>query len=63
MDDAAGRLYSLCFFERGWVVPKVEFLEAETDQDALLQASSMKPWMIREVWERHRLVRVLLPSM
>lgn len=56
------RLYSLCFFDRGWVVPQVQFLEAEDDEAALNAAVSMKPWMTREVWDRYRLVSVMEPT-
>ena len=55
-------LYSVCFFERDWIVPEVQFLEAENDSDALAFAKSMRPGMRREIWDRHRLVRVLPPS-
>ena len=57
-----GRLYSLCFFDRGWTVPQIEFLEADSDQVALSLATAMKPWMTREIWDRHRLVHVLPPT-
>ena len=59
---AEGRLYSLCFFDRGWVVPEVQFVEAGDDEDALAMASSLRPWMTRELWDKHRLVRVLPPA-
>ncbi len=55
-------LYSVCFFERDWIVPEVQFLEAENDSDALVFARSMRPGMTREIWDRHRLVRVLPPG-
>ena len=57
-----GRLYSLCFFDRGWIVPQVQFLDAENDEEALSIARSMRPGITREIWDRHRLVRVLPPS-
>jgi hypothetical protein len=56
------RLYSLCLFERGWIVPHVRFLHAENDLDALALAKSLDPWMTREVWDEHRLVDVLPPT-
>jgi hypothetical protein len=62
-EATSGRLYSVCFFEKGWIVPDVHFLEAENDQEALDRARSIKPWMMREIWDRHRLVRVLPASM
>jgi hypothetical protein len=58
----ASTLYSVCFFERDWIVPEVQFLEAENDSDALVFARSMRPGMTREIWDRHRLVRVLPPG-
>lgn len=58
-----GRLYSVCIYSRGAIVPQVQFLEAANDEAALTIASSMKPWMTREVWERHRLVRTLKPTL
>ena len=58
----ASTLYSVCFFDRNWIVPEVQFLEAENDRDALAFAKSMRPRMTREIWDRHRLVRVLPPG-
>ena len=55
------RLYSLCLLDRDWVVPEVQLFEAEDDHEALAVASSMRPLLTRELWERHRLVRVLPP--
>jgi len=55
------RIYSLVFFDRGQIVPGNSFLEAVSDADALDRATYIKPWMTREVWYRHRLVRVLPP--
>jgi hypothetical protein len=55
-------LYSVCFFDRDWIVPEVQFLEAANDRDALVFAKSMRPRMTREIWDRHRLVRVLPPG-
>jgi len=60
--EKAGRLYSLCCFDRDWIVPEVQLFDAEDDQDALVMARSMRPWMRREIWDRHRLVRILPPS-
>lgn len=57
------QVYSVCFFGRGWVVPEVQFVEAASDQDASVLAGSMRPWMMREVWQRHRLVQVLPPTL
>ena len=57
------QVYSVCFFGRGWIVPEVQFVEAANDQDASVLAGSMRPWMTREVWQRHRLVQVLPPTL
>jgi hypothetical protein len=59
----ADQVYSVCFFGRGQIAPDVQFLEAASDKDASALANSMKPWMTREVWQRHRLVRVLPPTL
>ena len=55
------RLYSLCLFDRDRADPEVRLFEATDDHQALAFASSMGPWMTREIWEGHRLVRVLPP--
>jgi hypothetical protein len=62
LTDKGGTLYSLCCFDRGWIVPEVKLFEAEDDQGALEAAKSIRPWMTREIWDRHRLVRVLPPD-
>lgn len=49
-------IYSLCFFGRDEVVPTVELIEALDDYDAMLIAKSKRPSLVREVWDRHRLV-------
>ena len=59
--DCQARLYSLCSFGPDWIVPEVQFLEAVDDEEAYSLARSIKPWMTREIWQRHRLVRVLPP--
>jgi hypothetical protein len=56
------RVYSVYFYGRGRVVPEMQFLEAASDDEAYVRAGSMKPWMTREIWDRHRQVRVLPPS-
>ena len=58
----SGRVYSVCFFEAGWIDPQVQLLEAGDDEDALAIARPIRPWLTREIWDRHRLVRVLPPS-
>ena len=57
------RVYSVCFFGKGWIVPEVQFVEAATDKDASDLDGSMRPWMTREVWQSNRLVRVLPPTL
>ena len=56
------RLYSVCFYGRGWIVPEMQFVEAATDNEASALVDTLRPWMTREIWDRHRLVRVLPPT-
>jgi hypothetical protein len=57
--SSANRVYTVCFFDREWLVPQVNFLDACNDEEAVILASSMQPWMQREVWDRHRLIKVI----
>jgi hypothetical protein len=63
-DDAAPatRIYTVCFFEPGSVVPQVHLIDAVDDGDALAEARGRRAFMIREVWDRHRLVGVIQPA-
>jgi len=56
------RVYSLCSFDPGSVVPTVELIDAETDADAVTVARSRKITMQREIWDHHRLVATIRPS-
>ena len=62
----ASTLYSVCFFDRNWIVPEVQFLEAENDRDALAFAKSMRPRMtsrnLGQAPSRARLAARLLAS-
>ena len=62
-DTETERVYSLCFFDRQRVAQGDEFIEAQSDADALNLALSIRPWMTREVWFHHRLVEVLPPNL
>ncbi|QIK95467.1 hypothetical protein G7076_02265 [Sphingomonas sp. HDW15A] len=53
------RIYSICDFEPGWVVPVVSLLEATSDEEALQLARSSRNGMAREVWDRQRLIGVI----
>lgn len=55
----AARVYSICFFDRGLVVPQVTLIDATTDADAISQARSMNRFTVREIWDRHRLIAVI----
>lgn len=55
-DQHPPQLYSLCCFAPGQVVPEVELIDADTDDEAVILASRRKFAMRRELWERHRLV-------
>lgn len=53
------RVYSICCFDRGLLVPRVQLLEAATDEEAVSEARSMHRNKSRELWHRHRLIAVL----
>ena len=65
-DPAAVRqplnVYSLCSFDPELVVPQVELIDAESDEDAIALARSRKFHMRREIWDQHRLVAALPPA-
>jgi hypothetical protein len=50
------RVYSVCCFDEGLVVPQVSLLEASSDEEAIGQVRSMHCLKTRELWQRHRLV-------
>ena len=50
------RIYRVCLFEPGAVVPKVQLMSATSDEQAVALASTIDPSAEREVWDRHRLV-------
>lgn len=53
------KIYSLCVFPTGGVVPEVTLIEADTDEEAICMAQETGTLATREVWDRHRLVAVL----
>jgi hypothetical protein len=57
----ARRIYTLCSFDRGLVVPKVQLIDAVTDDEAVAFARGSDLCSLREVWDRHRLVAVIQP--
>ena len=56
------RIYTLCVFDAKSVVPQVLFIDALDDAEALEEARSRQAFMMREVWDRHRLVGVIQPA-
>ena len=50
------RLYTICFFDPGLAVPRVQLFEAATDSEATAMARSLGRFKMRELWDRHRLV-------
>jgi hypothetical protein len=54
--DQALRVYRICYFKRGAVVPDVMLVDAVTDEQAMAIARTIRPGAEREVWDRHRLV-------
>jgi hypothetical protein len=59
--QAVRRVYTLCSFDRGLVVPKVQLIDAVTDDEAVAFAGGSNLCSLREVWDRHRLVAVIQP--
>ena len=57
-----GRLYSLRLFEGDVRLPQIHFLKADNEEHAVSLASSMMPWLTRQIWDGRRLVRVLPPT-
>ena len=62
--DVAGesRVYCVCLFPRGAVVPTVKLVEAANDAEAVRLATVINPSGEREVWDHHRLVARLGPD-
>jgi hypothetical protein len=58
----AERLYTACFFNRGAVVPQVQLLAANTDEEAIADLRSSHIFTTRELRDRHRLVAVIAPD-
>ena len=50
------RLYTVCVFDEGLIVPWVRLVDAEDDSEAIALARSIQPSKRRELWDRHRLV-------
>ena len=50
------RVYCICSFQGGAVVPTVELIDAETDEEAVGIARRRNLVATREIWERHRLI-------
>ena len=55
-DRQSSRVYFLCSFDIDALVPRVEFIDAETDQDAVAMARRRMFTTRRELWDHHRLV-------
>ena len=56
------RVYSLCSFDSDLVVPNVELIDADSDEEALALARLRRFAMRRELWDRHRLVARIPPN-
>lgn len=56
------RVYSICCFDEGHVVPEVSLLEAGSDEEAIGTVRSMQRFKRRELWQRHRLVAAFRPD-
>lgn len=57
-EDIRGmRVYSVCYLDPKHVVPvAVEVIDALGDQEAILLTTSKRRFLVREIWDRHRLV-------
>jgi len=60
--ETAHRVYSVCFFRDGAIVPDVRLIDAGSDQEAVDSARGNLAFTTREVWDRHRLVAVIPPA-
>jgi hypothetical protein len=54
--DQTLRVYCICCFERGAVVPQVKLVDAASDEQAVQIAQTIRPGAEWEVWDQHRLV-------
>ena len=61
-DETARRIYILCSFDRGLIVPRFELIDAATDDEALACARTRNMCNLRELWDGHRLVAALPPK-
>ena len=61
MSSLDERLYRICLFDPGAVVPRVQLVSASDDEHVIALAAGIDPMLEREVWDRHRLV-VQIPA-
>ena len=61
LQQPENRIYSLCSFAQGVIVPDVRLIEAATDAEAIEIARDGRLFTTRELWDRHRLVAVIPP--
>lgn len=50
------RVYCVCFFPTGAVVPEVKLVKAANDGDVIQQTKTKYPSGDLEIWDDHRLV-------
>ena len=60
-DRQLPHVYCVCIFPDDAVVPTVELVEAETDEEAVGVARMRNLMTTREIWEHHRLVARIPP--
>ena len=53
---AFSRIYRVCLFDDGAVIPRVELVKAATDAEAIALARSFNSPAQCEIWDEHRLV-------
>lgn len=57
------RIYRVCSFEKGAVIPRVELIKASSDAQAVEMARNLNSSPQCEIWEGHRLVGEFSPGL
>ena len=55
------RVYTICHFDAGLLVPRVKLFDGASDEEAIAEARAINPWSRCEIWDRHRLVATIRP--
>jgi len=60
---AYSRIYRVCLFDYGAVIPRVELVKATTDAEAIELARNLHSPAQCEIWDEHRLVAEFAPGL